>query len=184
MPFEIPTDLHPNLVPVAWMLGTWHGNGRGEYPSIEAFTYEQELAVAHDGRPFLHYFSRTWITDDNGERVRPGALETGFLRVGDRASDGRASDRGASDDGTTDGGHPLEFVLAHPTGYAEVWYGLADGPRLTLATDVVARTSTAKDYTAGQRMYGLVEGDLMYAYDMAAMGQPMQSHLWGRLARV
>jgi len=83
-----------------------------------------------------------------------------------------------------DDGYPLEFVLAHPTGYAEVWYGIADGARITLATDVVARTSTAKDYTAGQRMYGLVEGDLMYAFDMAAMGQPMQSHLWGRLARV
>jgi len=25
---------------------------------------------------------------------------------------------------------------------------------------------------------------LMYAYDMAAMDQPMQSHAWGRLARV
>jgi hypothetical protein len=24
----------------------------------------------------------------------------------------------------------------------------------------------------------------MYAYDMAAMDQPMQSHAWGRLARV
>ncbi len=169
MAFEIPTDLHPNLVPVAWLLGTWQGSGRGEYPSIDPFNFEQEVAVAHDGRPFLHYFSRTWITDDNGERVRPGALETGFLRVSAEA---------------TDDGYPLEFVLAHPTGYAEVWYGIADGARLTLATDVVARTSTAKDYTAGQRMYGLVESDLMYAYDMAAMGQPMQSHLWGRLARV
>ena len=169
MAFEIPTDLHPNLIPVAWLLGTWHGNGRGEYPSIDAFNFEQEVAVAHDGRPFLHYFSQTWITGDDGERLRPGALETGFLRVGAEA---------------TDDGHPLEFILAHPTGYAEVWYGLVDGPRITLATDVVARTSTAKDYTAGQRMYGLVEGDLMYAFDMAAMGHPMQSHLWGRLARV
>ena len=85
---------------------------------------------------------------------------------------------------STDDGQPIELVLAHPTGYAEVWYGIAEGARLTLATDVVARTSTAKDYTAGQRMYGLVEGSLMYAYDMAAMDQPMQSHLWGRLNRV
>ena len=77
----------------------------------------------------------------------------------------------------------VELVLAHATGYAEVWYGTIDGARLTLATDVVARTSSAKDYTAGQRMYGLVEGDLMYAFDMAAEDQEMQSHLWGRLQR-
>src|SRR5699024_2221194 len=73
---------------------------------------------------------------------------------------------------------------AHPTGYAEVWYGRAEGPRINLTTDVVARTHTAKEYTAGQRMYGLVDGDLMYAFDMAAVDQPMQSHLWGQLRRV
>jgi hypothetical protein len=169
MAFEIPTDLHPDLMPVSWLLGTWHGNGKGEYPTTEPYAFEQEVVFAHDGRAFLHYFSRSWITDESGERIGPGELETGFLRLG---SDVEGD------------GHPLELVLAHPTGYAEVWYGSVDGPRLTLATDVVARTSTAKDYTAGQRMYGLVEGDLMYAYDMAAMDQPMQSHAWGRLARV
>jgi hypothetical protein len=74
-------------------------------------------------------------------------------------------------------------MLAHPDGFADVWYGEIDGARLTLATDVVARTVSAMDYSAGQRMYGLVEGDLMYACDMAALGHPMQSHTWGRLQR-
>ncbi|EFQ83191.1 hypothetical protein HMPREF0063_11464 [Aeromicrobium marinum DSM 15272] len=163
MAFEIPSDLHPDLVPMAWLLGTWHGNGRGDYPGIDAFGFEQDVVFAHDTRPFLHYFSRSWITDDAGERIRPGALETGFLRP------------------VTDG---VEMVLAHPTGYAEVWYGVVDGPRITMTTDLVARTTTAKEYTAGQRMYGLVEGALMYAYDMAAGGEEMQSHLWGKLERV
>lgn len=164
MAFEIPADLHPELMPVAWLLGTWHGNGRGDYPTIEPFSYEQEVVFAHDTRPFLHYFSRSWITDGDGKRVRPAALETGFVRPGDDNS--------------------IELVLSHPTGYSEIWYGEVDGPRINLTTDVIARTVTAKEYTAGQRMYGLVEGDLMYAFDMAAVGQPIQSHLWGRLARV
>lgn len=163
MPFVIPDDLHADLMPMAWLLGTWHGSGKGDYPTIDGFAYDQEVIFAHDGRPFMHYFSRTWITDDEGERVRPGALETGFLRPG---ADGE-----------------IELVLAHPTGYAEVWYGQIEGARITLATDLVARTSTAKEYTAGQRMYGLVDGDLMYAIDMAAEGQEMQSHLWGQLKR-
>ena len=164
MPFEIPEDLHPDLLPVAFLLGQWHGNGHGDYPTIEPFQFGQEAGFTHDGRPFLHYFSRTWIVDEDGERLRPGALETGFLRPSGDSS--------------------VELVLAHPTGYAEIWYGELDGPRITLATDVVARTITAKEYTAGTRMYGLVEGDLMYAFDMAAQGQELQSHLWGRLQRV
>jgi hypothetical protein len=167
MAMSIPTDLHPDLMPVVWLLGTWHGNGRGEYPGLDPFTFDQEVAIAHDGRPFLHYFSRTWRTDAEGQRS-PGELETGFLRVVPSEEPDETA---------------IELVLAHPSGYADVWYGSVEGARLTLATDVVARTVTAEDYAAGQRMYGLVEGDLMYANDMAAMGQPMQSHTWGRLAR-
>jgi THAP4-like, heme-binding beta-barrel domain len=48
----------------------------------------------------------------------------------------------------------------------------------------VARTSTAKEYTAATRLYGLVESDLLWAMDMAAMGQPLQSHASARLKRL
>jgi hypothetical protein len=47
----------------------------------------------------------------------------------------------------------------------------------------VARTATAKDVSAGHRLYGLVKGQLMWAYDMAAEGQPLQPHLWATLNR-
>lgn len=163
MVFEIPPDLHPDVMPLAWLLGGWHGNGRTEYPTVEPYGFEQDVVFAHDTRPFLHYFSRTWLTDAAGQRTAPGPLETGFLRP---VHDGK-----------------IELVLAHPDGYAEIWYGEADGPRLTLTTDVVARTVTASEYTGAQRMYGLVEGALMYATDIAAVGQPLQSHTWGKLER-
>lgn len=164
MAFHIPSDLHADCASVVWLLGTWQGNGQGDYPTIESFTFRQEVIFAHDGRPFLHYFSRAWITDDEGNDIRPGALETGFLRP---KPDNR-----------------LELLLAHPTGVAEIWYGEVDGAKLELRTDAVVRTETAKEYNAGHRLYGLVDGDLMWAYDMAAVGQPLQPHLWGRLKRL
>lgn len=160
---DTPVDLHDDLRPFSWLVGRWHGSGHGEYPSVERFSFGQEVVFASDGRPFLHYFSRAWIVDDAGHRLRPGALETGFLRA-------RPDDQ-------------CELLLAHPTGFAEVWYGSADGTKLELATDVVARTESAKTVTAGHRLYGLVDGDLLWAYDMAAEGNPLQSHLWGRLVR-
>ena len=52
-----------------------------------------------------------------------------------------------------------------------------------MATDVVARTHSAKEYNAGHRLYGLVDGDLLWTFDMAAMGQELQPHLWARLVR-
>lgn len=163
MAFEIPDNLHPDCMPIAWLLGTWRGNGHGDYPTIEKFQFGQELVFAHDGRPFFHYFSRSWIIDEDGNKVRDAALETGFLRA-------------------RPGGH-LELLLTHPTGFAEIWYGEVDGAKFELVTDAVARTSTAKDYAGGKRLYGYVEGDLLWAYDMAAMGQPLQPHLWARLQR-
>jgi len=163
MPFELPDDLHPDCAPVAWLLGTWVGNGHGDYPTIDAFQFGQECIFTHDGRPFLHYLSRAWIVDQDGQKVRDAAIETGFLRP---KADGA-----------------LELVLTHNTGFVEIWYGTAEGGKLDLTTDAVARTETAKEYTGGKRLYGNVDGDLLYAYDMAAMGQPLQPHTWARLVR-
>jgi hypothetical protein len=167
MPFEIPADLHADLVPVAWLLGTWHGDGHGDHPTEGAYTFEQEVIFAHDARAFLHYFSRTWRTNAAGERVGPGDLETGFLRV--FPGEGRQAD--------------IELVLTQPTGHAEVSYGTSEGPRITLSTDLVARTATAREVTALTRMYGLVEGSLMYAVDRAVDGHDLKPYMWGRLER-
>jgi len=161
--FEIPPDLHPDCVPLAFLLGTWAGAGVGGYPTIEDFRYAQEIVFGHNGKPFLTYTSRSWLLDEEGNRVRPLATETGFWRP--------------------QPDNQVELLLSHPTGFVEIWLGEIDGAKIELRTDLVARTATAKEYTAGHRLYGLVEGDLLWAFDMAAMGQPLQSHLSARLKR-
>ncbi len=163
MPIEIPPNLHPNLHKFAWLLGSWEGGGDGDYPTIGAFKFGQELIFQQDGRPFMHYMARAWVVDEHGAKVRDAAQETGFLRC--------------QEDGT------VEMLLAHNTGFLELWYGKVDGAKLELATDAVVRTETAKEVAGGHRLYGLVEGDLWFAFDMAAMGQELQPHLWGKLVR-
>jgi hypothetical protein len=74
--------------------------------------------------------------------------------------------------------------MTHPTGFVEIYHGKVEGAKIELTTDTVARTATAKEYTAGHRLYGLVEGDLLWTFDMAAMAQPLQPHIWARLQRV
>lgn len=165
MPVEIPADLPPPLLPLVWLLGRWEGAGVGGYPTVEEFRFGQEVEFGYTpGKPFLAYTSRSWLLDDSGAMVRPLATESGFWRP--------------------QPDNQLEVLLAHPTGYAEIWLGTVDGAKVELRTDVVARTESAKDYSAGHRLYGLVEGDLMWAFDMAAMGQPLQPHLSARLKRI
>lgn len=161
-PVEIPPDLHPDLVPLAFLVGTWRGVGVGGYPTIESFHFGQEIRFEYiPGKPYLDYASRSWLLDDEGNQVRPLARETGYWRP--------------------QPGGRIEVLLAHPTGFVEIWIGSVNGAKVELATDLVARTESAKEVNSGHRLYGLVEGDLLWAYDMAAVGQPLQSHLSARL---
>lgn len=164
-------DLPEELVPFSWLIGRWAGVGLGQYPTIEDFRFGQEISFSTDGRPFLTYASRSWLLDDQGEKVRPLGTESGFWRA-------RPDNR-------------VEVTLAHPTGYAELWLGSVEvlgienaqitGARCTLRTDVVARSESAKEYDAGERLYGLVNGELLWTFDMSAVGQPMGNHLSARL---
>ena len=63
---EIPADLPPDLVPIAWLVGRWEGAGVGGYPTIESFRFGQEIEFAHHGKPVLEYRSHTWLLDDDG----------------------------------------------------------------------------------------------------------------------
>jgi len=157
---EVPVPLRP----WSWLIGRWIGVGTGQYPTIEDFRFGQEMGFSTDGRPFLSYWSRSWLLDDEGNPLRPLATESGYWRP------------------STNG--QLEVILAQPIGYAEIYVGTASNGKVELTTDIVARTVTAKEYNAGSRLYGLVEGDLLWAYDMAAVGQPMQAHVSARLKKI
>ncbi len=122
MPFELPENLHPDCGPVAWLLGTWRGNGHGDYPTIDAFQFGQELIFTHDGRPFFHYMARAWIVDEDGERSATPPSRPASCAAAPRARSSSCS--------------------RHNTGFAEVWYGEAEGGKLEIVTDAVVRTET------------------------------------------
>jgi len=163
--FHLDQDIPEALRPLAWLIGRWEGAGVLGYLTIESAHYGQEIEVTHDGRGFLKWDSRAWILDSaTGERIRPAAVESGFWRP---QADGE-----------------VELLLVHPTGILEMYFGTMEPARIQLKTDGVMRSPHAKEYNAATRMYGLVDGQLMYAMDMAAVGQELQSHLSATLKRV
>lgn len=168
----VPSELPEPLIPLAWLIGTWVGVGLGQYPTIEDFRFGQELRFWTDGRPFLYYQSLSWVLDENGEKVRPGASETGYWRPK---------------------GDSIEALLTYSTGHTELMIGsntvtqihdaVIIGARAEFKTDVAIGTETAKSYVAGERLYGLIGEDLGWTFDMAAVEQEMQNHLSAQLRR-
>jgi hypothetical protein len=159
----MPPELHPNLRPLAPLLGTWHGRGSGEYPTIEPFDYLEEVTFSHLGKPFLVYTQKTSVPSDGA----PLHAETGYLRV-PRPGE-------------------VELVLAHPSGITEIEVGTytADGGaiELEMTTTQIGLTPTAKEVTALGRRFLLDGDELSYALQMGAVGQPMQHHLAAVLHR-
>ena len=162
--FVLDPDLPPALAPLAWLIGEWEGAGVVGYPTIESAHFGQEISVTHDGRPFLEWQSRTWLLDEQVNKVRPLARELGFWRPLEN--------------------NEVEFLLTHPTGIVEMYHGTTSPAKIEIRTDGVIRSPHAKDYRAAARMYGLVNSDMMWVMDMAAVDQPLQSHVSAQLKRV
>jgi len=131
MVFTIPEGLHPDLNPLAWLVGTWRGKGRGDYPGIESFEFNHEVVFNHDSRDFLNYFSRSWILNADGEIVKPGPSEVGFWRIKPN--------------------NILEVLISHSTGITEGWVGHFDGPKMQLVMDQPYSSPTAKIVPEGVR---------------------------------
>ena len=85
--------------------------------------------------------------------------------------------------GTDGSSHPVELVLSMPTGVAEVHTGTVVDGDITLASDLVGLTPTAKRVDATERRFRL-EGELLVVdFAMAAVGVDMEHHLHSELRR-
>jgi THAP4-like, heme-binding beta-barrel domain len=163
---EIPSGLHPDLVPLAFLIGSWTGVGVADFPDSGKCNFGQEVVFGHDGRDFLEYVSRSWELDAEGGKVRPLESESGYWRI--------------------DADRKVEAVMIRDQGIAEVWYGeLADGkPQIDLATDAVARLASAGAYSGGKRLYGYVRGELMWVGEKSTPEVPLRPYMSAQLKKV
>ncbi|WP_136517978.1 FABP family protein [Cellulomonas telluris] len=197
MPFVLPEGLAPEVYPLAWLVGRWRGEGVVGYPGVEESAFTQELEVTHDGGPYLAYTTtiRLVVAPDDAAALDTGgdagdegldspppavegdgpvwSTESGYWRVPPERPEGLADDQ-----------HPVELLLADPSGHVSVFVGAVGNGRIDLVSDLVAHTATGAAVNAGKRLYGMVNGELMWAHDLAAFGQPLQSYASGRLQRL
>jgi hypothetical protein len=208
--FELDTTLPAEIVPLSWLLGIWEGSGIVSYQvgdETREHEFGQRVAFTQDGTPHLQYSSSTWLfgtpdddAPDDAPAPEPTPLfsEIGYWRLARPLVDadlgpgmlpGVGSPVFTTADEvetlrTGDGAFELEVTILHPGGVNELYLGQVKGPRIDLATDAVVRTASAKEYAAATRLYGLVDDHLLWAWDIAALGQDLRTHASGRLARI
>lgn len=151
---------HPELQPLAFLLGTWRGEGTGEWPASGPFEYGEEMVFEHAGEPYLLYQQRSWMLDDGS----PLHFERGFFRPAGRGW--------------------VELTLAHPLGIVEVAEGKIAGTTIDVASTTVAMARTGSLVTELKRRLE-VDGDVLrYELHMAMQDVQLSRHLTAELARV
>ncbi len=195
--FDLDASLPAELVPLSWLIGVWEGTGVISYrigDTVREHEFGQRMSFSHDGLPHLNYTSYTWLLD---ERNTPLVTEAGYWRLSRPAREndpgpGMLPGLGERPYATAEevetlrnarGAFDVEVSMVHPGGVSELYVGEVAGPRIDLQTDAVMRSSSAKEYSAATRLYGLVDGHLLWAWDIAALGQDLRTHASGRLAR-
>jgi hypothetical protein len=154
--------MHADVEPLAFLLGTWRGDGAGEFPTIDAFRYGEEIVFEHAGDAFLLYSERSWLP---GDLPRPVHFERGFFRPGS-------------------GPDRVEITLAHPLGLVEVAEGTVRDDVIDAASTTIAATSTGDPVTRLRRRIE-VRGDVLrYELQMATAEVMLARHLVAELRRI
>lgn len=167
--FEFPEGMDPSLRGLAWLLGHWEGHGHTQWPSTGDHQVLHQVDFSHNGQPYLHYLLQVF-TDDDGRPGAPLIMESGFWIPGEK--------------------NALMAVICNPEGVAASWHGTITGlaspnggelaTKIEMTTDAVLSQGT---HTAGSRLFGKVQGKLMFAFDRADSEIPLQPWLSGELEK-
>ena len=191
----VPEGLPLELTPFAFLVGRWSGSGVISYihkaeKADQEFT--QTLEFSYEDQSSLGYVSKSTLSDGTALPT-----EVGFWRLAkapESSDNGPGLLPGIGSKAITnheqletlrnnDGGFDIEASILHPSGISELYIGQIKGARVDLATDAVLRSQSSKEYRAATRMFGLVDGALLWVWDIAALGNPMASHASARLER-
>lgn len=165
-------NLNDALLALLPLVGVWRGEGEGRGPQGD-YRFGQQIVVSHDGGDYLNWEARSWRLSDTGDYAAHGLRETGFWRFVNDPNDPAEA-------------QAIELLLAHSSGYVELFYG---HPRnlssWELVTDALARSKSGALVGGAKRLYGIVDGgDLAYVEERVDADGGLVPHLSARLARI
>jgi hypothetical protein len=198
--FVLPEGLPLELTPFAFLIGKWEGTGVIAYkpddqeaPATE-YEFKQRIEFAHDGSAVTYISSAELI--GNSATALPS--EIGYWRLArtqDAADHGPGLLPGEGEPTlkthedleqlrNKEGGFDIQVSVLHPSGSAELYNGKIKGARVDLASAHGAAFDTAKIYRHSTRLYGQVEGALLWVWEIAMPGSELKPHASARLERI
>ncbi|CAO1431435.1 unnamed protein product [Diamesa hyperborea] len=148
--------MHPAVEPISFLIGTWKSiSAKGIYPTINDFSYNEELVYESIGQPVLNYKSVSRLGD------RPAHLESGFLRI-------------------VPGTNKISTLGAHNFGITVISEGTFEEKTLSLQSTEISRMSSAKEPKVVKIMTTIKlisEGKLEILTDMATDNTGLTNHL-------
>ncbi|CAH0549283.1 unnamed protein product [Brassicogethes aeneus] len=152
-------QIHEALKPLSFLIGKWKSiSAKGAYPTINPFTYCEEVTFSSIGQPLLNYNSIAY----NPNGPKPMHLESGFLRI-------KAA-----------GTNEVAFMVAHNFGLTSLEEGTVKGNEICLKSVQIARMTFAKDpaVIGIERCYSLIEeGKLQLILSMETENIGLTEHL-------
>jgi hypothetical protein len=149
----------------ARLVGAWSGEGRGVFPTIDAFTFRETLTVEQRDEASLFYVQKSARAPSAGSEWITSHWESGFIR--------RLDD------------HTFDLVSAQSGGRTEVLRGIAttSGPRLIIEFQSTAISNDPRMIASARRWE--IEGEtLRYTMAMATTRVPeLTDHLSAVLTR-
>ncbi|KAA0082444.1 FABP family protein [Mycolicibacterium sp. P9-64] len=163
--------LNDALLALLPLVGVWRGDGEGRDAQGD-YRFGQQIIVSHDGRDYLNWEARSWRLSETGEYDGPSLRETGYWRFVNDPNDVAES-------------QAIELLLAHSSGYVELFYGSPiTQSSWELVTDALARSKSGVLVGGAKRLYGIVEGgDLAYVEERVDADGGLVPHLSARLTR-
>jgi hypothetical protein len=195
MPIVLDPSLPESLYPLAWLVGSWSGDGAAQVPDDSADgesvgrRIEQKLVCTPHEDGTLAWVMTTdevdapaplpptsaFVDPEKTPTPEPGTgerqllvREKGAWRVGDPlpGQDLEAAEAAAPGDPAGVISYAVELVLQREDG-EEIWAGEVRGPRIQLGLRSSPTARAADGTIAATRMFGLVGGRLMWLWERA-----------------
>jgi len=170
----LPSELPEEIVKISWLLGNWEGNGQISYPNEADTNFVQQIRFEIEGSCSIKFSSSFWKLEDDLSAKDKIYSEVGFWSLN--------SDQ------------KVEVALSQASGVSEIWTGITEvlqivdakiiSARARIVTDLSAAAPSAQGIKQGDRLYALMNDELLWTYDKSTINNPLQNYLWARLTPI